>query len=222
MTMNQPVIADLGTWGDPVQESSVVKALAGAGQAAPPGSSIKRMLQLRYASHLIRSRGDCGCRAAPNTAKAIPVRKASSYALTGTTGVRATAWGEGTGRVNWGPSAADGPVPQPDGISHNPLGGRQRRRCGHSKRRADRIIQPGGEPRATGLAVVVRGCWCRLVVRPITDKMLATEIPTVAAYKQAPIRLRRWPQRQASLKPYWGKPTVRNFRGGGNEVDGLM
>ena len=37
MTMNHPVIADLGTWGDPVQESSVVKALAGAGQAAPPG-----------------------------------------------------------------------------------------------------------------------------------------------------------------------------------------
>jgi hypothetical protein len=25
------------------------------------------------------------------------------------------------------------------------------------------------------------------------------------------------------LKPYWGKPTVRNFRGGrGNEMNGLM
>jgi hypothetical protein len=25
------------------------------------------------------------------------------------------------------------------------------------------------------------------------------------------------------LKPYWGKPAVRNFRGGrGNEVDGLV
>src|SRR5438093_471243 len=101
------------------KESSVVKVLAGAGQATPPGRSIKRMLQLRYASHLVRSRGNCGCRAAPNTAKAIPLRKASSYALTGTTGVRATAWGERTGRVNWGPSAAGGSVPQPDGISHN-------------------------------------------------------------------------------------------------------
>src|SRR5439155_5211457 len=141
----------------------------------------------------------------------------------GITGVRATAWGEGTGGVNWGPSAAGGLFPQPGGIMHKPSGGRQRRRCGHSKRRADRTIQPDGEPRATGLAVVVRGCWCRLVARPITDKTLATEIPTVAAYKQARIRLRRWPRRQAGLKPYWGIPTVRNFRGGrGNEVDGLM
>ena len=168
--MSHPVIADLGFWGDPVQESSVVNVLAGAGPATPPGRSIKRMLQLRYASHLVRSRGNCGCRAAPNTAKAIPLRKASSYALTGTTGVRATAWGERTGRVNWGPSAAGGLVPQPDGIIHNPLGGRQRRRCGHSKRRADRIIQLGGEPRATGPAVVVRSSRCRLVARPTTDK----------------------------------------------------
>ena len=28
---------------------------------------------------------------------------------------------------------------------------------------------------------------------------------------------------EACLKPYWGKPAVRNFRGGrGNEMDGLM
>src|SRR6266568_7794727 len=103
MTMNHPVIADLGFRGDPAQESSVVKVLAGAGQATPPGRSIKRMLQLRYATHLVRSRGRCGCRAGANSAKAIPVRKASSNALSGTTGVRATAWGERIGRVNWGP-----------------------------------------------------------------------------------------------------------------------
>src|SRR5262245_24951646 len=36
-------------------------------------------------------------------------------------------------------------------------------------------------------------------------------------------RWRRWPWRQAGLKPYWGKPAVRNFRRGGrNEVQGLM
>ena len=184
---------------------------------------MKRTLQPRYATHLVRSRGVSGRRAGANSAKTEPARKTSSRAIAGATGVRATAWGERTGRVNWGPSAAGGLVPQPDGIIHKPLGGRQRRRCGHSKRRADRTIQPDGEPRATGLAVVVRGCWCRLVERPTTDKTLATEISTVAAYKQARIRLRRWPRRQAGLKPYWGKPTVRNFRGGrGNEVDGLM
>src|SRR5436190_8133593 len=223
MTMNHPVIADLDIWGDPVQESSVVKVLAGAGQATPAGRSIERMLQLRYASHLVGSRGNCGCRAAPNAAKAIPLRKASSYALTGTTGVRATAWGEGTGRVNWGPSAAGGSVPQPDGISHNPLGGRQRRRCGHSKRRSGRTIQPVGEPRATGPAVVVRSSRCQLVARPTMDKTPGNEIPTVTAYKPMLLHVRRWLWRQAGLKPYWGKPTVRNFRGGrGNEVDGLM
>src|SRR6266852_4117886 len=223
MTMNHPVIADLGFRGDPAQESSVVKVLAGAGQATPPGRSIKRMLQLRYATHLVRSRGRCGRRAAANSAKAIPVRKTSWYALTGTTGVRATAWGERTGRVNWGPSAAGGLVPQPDGIIHKPLGGRQRRRCGHSKRGACRTEQPAGEPRATGPAVVVRSSRCRLVARLTTDRPQRNEIPTVTAYKQAPTRPRRWPWRQAGLKPYWGKPTVRNFRGGGgNEVDGLM
>jgi hypothetical protein len=44
------------------------------------------------------------------------------------------------------------------------------------------------------------------------SKTRTEEISTVAAYK------RREPRRSlltARLKPYWGKPTVRNFRGGG-------
>ncbi len=156
-------------------------------------------------------------------AKAPPATKASSYAVAGITGVRATAWDKGTGRVNWGPSGAGGLGPQPGGIIHKPPGGRQRRRCGHSKRRADRTEQPAGEPRATGLAVGVRSSRCRLVARPTTDKPPGTEEPTATAYKRAWTRARRWPWRQAGLKPYWGKPTVRNFRGGrGNEVEGLM
>ena len=223
MTINHPVITDVGVWGNPAHESLVVKVLAGAGQATSPGRSIKRSLQLRYTAHVVRSRGTCGCRADADMAKAAPAAKQSSRAVAGTTGVRATAWGERTGRVNWGPSAAGGLVPQLDGIIHNPLGGRQRRRCGHSKRRAGRTIQPVGEPRATGLAVVVRSSRCRLVERPTTDKTPGNEIPTVTAYKRALTRLRRWPWRQASLKPYWGKPAVRNFRGGrGNDMQGLM
>ena len=99
----------------------------------------------------------------------------------------------------------------------------QRRGYGHSKRRADRTIEPVGEPRAIGLVVVVRSSGCRLDASPTTDTTPGTEIPTVTAYKQAWMRLRRWPWLEASLKPYWGKPTVRNFRGGrGNEVNGLM
>jgi len=214
----------MGLWGDPAHESLVVKALARAGRATSPGRSIKRTLQLRYATLAgSGTRGHVVAEPVQRWRRPMSARKASLSALVGATGVRATARGERTGRVNWGPSAAGGLFPQPGGIMHKPSGGRQRRRCGHSKRGADRTIQPDGEPRATGLAVVVRGCWYRLVARPTTDKTLATEIPTVAAYKQARIRLRRWPRRQAGLKPYWGKPTVRNFRGGrGNEVDGLM
>ena len=146
--------------------------------------------------------------------------KALSRAVVGTTGVRAAAWGAGTGRVNWGPSVAGGLVSQPDGINHKPSGGYQRRRCGHSKRGSDRTIQPVGEPRATGLAVVVRGSRCRLVVRPTTDKTPGTEIPAVTAYKRVGDHSRRWPWRQASLKPYWGKPAVRNFRGGQRKRSG--
>ena len=179
--MNHPVITDLRPWGDPSQASSVVKVLAEAGRATPPGRSIKRRLPLRYATHPVRIGGRCGCRTRAKRVKAEPAMKASSCAVAGTTGVRATAWGERTGRVNWGPSAAGGLVPQLDGIIHKPLGGRQRRRCGHSKPGADRTIQPDGEPRATGPAVVVRSSRCRLGASPTTDKTPGKEIPTVTA-----------------------------------------
>ena len=136
--MSHPVITDLGRRGDPAQASSVVNALARAGQATLTGRSIKRTLQLRYAAHAIWNRGTCGCRAGADSAKAEPARKTLLSALVGATGVRATAWGERTGRVNWGPSAAGGLDPQSGGIIHKPLGSRQRRRCGHSKRGAGR------------------------------------------------------------------------------------
>src|SRR3990172_9451804 len=222
MTNSHPVIIDMGLWGDPAHASSIVKARAGAGRATPPGRSIKRKLQLRYTTHGNRIRGTCGGRASAKVAKAVPAMKSSSSAVVGATGVRAAAWGERIGRVNWGPSAAGGWDPQFDGIIHKPSGGRQRRRCGHSKQRSGRTTEPAGEPRATGLVVLVRGLRCRLDASPTTAQTPETEIGTVAVYKRAGDGLRRWPRPEASLKPYWGKPTVRNFRGGGgNEVQGL-
>jgi hypothetical protein len=181
------------------------------------------MLQLRYTAHGFWKRGTSGCRASTEMAKAAPAMKASARAVAGATGLRARAWGQRAGRVNWGPSAAGGIGPQPGGISHKPPGGWQRRTCGHSKRRAGRTTEPAGEPRATGLAVVVSSSRCRLAARPITVRTPRAEIPAVTAYKLAPGRRRRGPWRQAGLKPYGGKPTVRNFRGGGrNERPGLM
>ena len=161
--MNHPVITDVNFRGDPVHASSVVKALVGAGQATPPGRSIKRTLQLRYADLAgSETRGSVVAESMQRRRRLTSARKTLSQALAGTPGVRATARGEGTGRVNWGPSGVGGLVPQRNGIIHKPLGGRQRRRCGHSKRRADRTLQPDGEPRATGLAVGVRSSRCRL------------------------------------------------------------
>jgi hypothetical protein len=223
MTTNHLVITDVGFWSNPAHASSVVKVLAMAGQATPPGRSIKRMLLLRYAVHLIWIGGICGRRARADWAKAIPTRKGSSQAIVGATGVRATAWGEGIGRVNWGPSAAGGLFPQLPGIIHNPWSGRQKRRWGHSKQRSGRTLQPAGEPRTPGPVVKARSLRCRLDASPTTEITPRNETDTVAAYKRTAPGARRWPRREAGLKPYWGKPAVRNFRGGGrNETHGLM
>ena len=224
MTIAHLVITDVDDRGDPIHGSSVVKVLAGAGQATPLGRSVKRTSQkLRNTTHAIRKTWNHVI-AEPLSTRRRPLsgRKISSRALSGITGVQAAARGEGIGRVKWGPSAASEQVSRPDGIMHKPESGRQRRRCGH-KLRSGRTTQPAGERRTTGPVVQLRSLRCRLVARPITDPTSRTEIRTVTAYKPAWQRWRRWPWPQAGLKPYWGKPAVRNFRGGGrNEVHGLM
>ena len=69
------------------------------------------------------------------------------------------------------------------------------------------------------------GVWCQKPLvppdaSPITEPTRADEISTVAAYK---LRVQRRSRLTACLEPYWGKPAVRNLRGGGgNEVNGLM
>ena len=203
LTMNPSSYSRRGAWGDPAHESSVVNVLSGAGPASAPGRSIKRTLQLRYTTHSIRIGGICGCRARTDGAKAFTD---AGEIVSDTRGDhRSTGGGMGAriNRVNWGPSAAGAQARGQAGINHKPPGGVQRRRCGHSKRGASRTIQPVGEPRATGSAVVVRSSRCRLVERPTTDKTPGNEIPTVTAYKRTSARPRRWPLPEARLKPYW-------------------
>ena len=186
MTIAHLVITDVDERGDPIHGSSVVKVLAGAGQATPLGRSVMRTSQKpRNTSHAIRKTWN-NVIAEPLSTWRRPMsgRKISSRALSGITGVQAAARGERIGRVKWGPSAASEQVSQPDGIMHKPEGGRQRRRCGHSKLRSGRTTQPAGEPRATGPVVQVRSLRCRLVARPITDPTSRTEIRTVTAYKR--------------------------------------
>jgi hypothetical protein len=152
-------------------------------------------LKLRDTTHAIRMWDYVVAEPLRMRRRPVSARKRSSGALAGTTGVQATARGERTDRINWGPSAAGELVSQPEGIMNKPEGGWQRRRCGHSKQRSGWTTQPVGEPRATGLAVQVRNLRCRLVARPTTDKTPKTEIRTVTAYKRAWERSRRWPWR---------------------------
>ena len=210
-----------GVWGDPAHASSVVNVLPGAGPASAPGRSIKRTLQLRYTTHSIRIGGTCGCRARTDGAKAFTD---AGVIVTSTRGDhRSTGGGMGAriDRVNWGPSAAGARAQGPAGINHKPPGGEQRRGCGHSKRRASRTTQPVGEPRATGRACSRQKSHVPLGRKSHYGITRAEEIATVAAYKSRDTERRSL--LTARLKPYWGKPAVRNFRGGrGNEVDGLL
>src|SRR5439155_25668495 len=63
MTMRPSSYNRRGQWGDPAHASSVVKVLTEAGQANSPGRNMKRMLQLRYTTHLTWIGGTSGCRA---------------------------------------------------------------------------------------------------------------------------------------------------------------
>ena len=98
--------------------------------------------------------------------------------------------------------------------------------CGHSKRRPSGTIQPAGEPRAAGLERPGNGP--RYLVRKdhrgaSGGRVMAykSEIIGCRCVSYANGRVNRWrrsPWLISSLKPYWGKPAVRNFRGGGGNV----
>jgi hypothetical protein len=98
--------------------------------------------------------------------------------------------------------------------------------CGHSKRRPGGTTQPAGEPRAAGLERPGNGP--RSLVR---KDHRGTRGGRVMAYKSVAVRRRcvsyangratgrrRSPWLISGLKPYWGKPAVRNFRGGGGNM----
>src|SRR5260370_14686563 len=121
--MRRACITSVGAGGAPTPERVVERPLTRAGRATPPGRSIKRTLQLRYATLAgSGTRGSVVAEPVQRWRRPLFTRKTSLSALVGATGVRATARGERTGRVNWGHSAAGGPVPHLDRINHKPLG----------------------------------------------------------------------------------------------------
>ena len=136
---------------DPRKLGSKSPGQSRASNISRPQHKANAAASLRYPRDL--DCGTCDCRATAKMAKAEPAMKAPSNAVVGITGVGAAAWSERIGRVNWGPSEVGGSDSQLDGIMNKPLGDPQRRRCGHSKQRSSRTIEPEGEPRATGLTV---------------------------------------------------------------------
>jgi len=119
-----------------------------------------------------------------------------------------------SGRINWGPCASL----EPRAISI---------KLAVARRSSDVAIvsqEAGGhynrwrsqgplDRRAVSEAASAAGAQARL-----RNKTRAEEIAAVAAYK---LQQRRLPL-TACLEPYWGKPAVRNLRGGGgNERNGL-
>jgi len=119
-------------------------------------------------------------------------------------------------RVNWGTSASR----KANGITKKP---------GVSGRSSDVAIvsdEAGGQNNRWRSQGPLDGCVVSEVVSAARRKpdygikTLTDEISTVAAYKLAG---QRRPLLTARLEPYWGKPAVRNLRGGGgNEVNGLV
>ena len=152
-------------------------------------------------------RGPSGCRAPPGGGEGQALRGTRRH-------TKENRRGKGNGtpssseRVNWGPSGR----PRTAGINHKPA---------DATRGADVAIvsnDPAGQYNRLGSQGPLGGC--------VVSEAMSTaggnshygstrldEISTVAASK--PLRQRRRARLKARLKPYWGKPTVRNFRGGG-------
>ena len=108
-------------------ESSKVNVLAGEGLTIPPGRSIKRTLQPRYASHVrIGVRGVAGAELLQRWRRLIQTAKKQSCATVWSVGVRKAArWKEACG-ANWGASRCQpiqGRRARTHRIMHKSMGG---------------------------------------------------------------------------------------------------
>src|SRR5882724_2595994 len=205
------VITDMRQ-SDRTHESSVVNVPPGAGLARFRAAALSECCRFVKQPHISRSVELSGCRALTEKAKAVPgvqARRSASWSHRSKDGGTESS----SDRLNWGTSGRRRTV----GISKETGGEDQKLGCGHSKLRGWRTEQPLAEPRATGRVCGVRSPTCRLDISPTTELTRLAEIATVTASK--PALGRRRAQLTARLKPYWGKPAVRNFRGGRGKPD---
>jgi len=202
------VITDV--WrSDPPCESSVVKFPSGAGKAR-----LRAVASSECCSFVKQTPAVSGKRGTKRLPS--PYRMGEGRAVRGTrchTNENRRSRGDGTQssseRVNWGPSGRRRAV----GINHKPT---------VATRSSDVAIvseEAGGQNNRRRSQGPLGGC-------VVSEAMSAAgrqshygietrmdEISTVAASKLA--ERRRRARLTARLKPYWGKPAVRNYRGGG-------
>jgi hypothetical protein len=200
--------------GDRPHASSVVNVPSRAGQARFRAAASSECC--RFVKHAARSLvcGDCGCRAPTGWAKARPETRTRGKAYWDHRS-RDSGTESSSSRVNWGPSACCRAV----GISND-----KPAVTGRSSDVAIVSQEAGGQNNRWRSQGPLGGCVVSEAVdaagpkarlRNLTD---TDEISTVSALKPPGRRTRL----TARLKPYWGKPAVRNFRGSrGNGMNEL-
>jgi hypothetical protein len=191
--------------------SSVVNVLSGAGLARFRAAAERECCRFVNRPHAVRMCGNCGCRVPTGWAKAtsgVPTRWSTSWSHRSRDGGTESS----SGRVNWGTSVrrrAVGINPKPAvadrssdvAIVSDEAGGQNNRR---------RSLGPLG---GWVVSDAVRAAWARARLR----KQNALGKDLHCGHVKAPERGRR-ARLTARLKPYWGKPAVRNFRGGRGNV----
>ena len=209
-TRTHVVIADVRK-GDQPHASSAVNVPTGAGQARCRAAALSECCRFVNRPHVVRLCGHCGCRARTGWAKAKPgvqTRRSASWNHRSRDGGTASS----SGRVNWGTSVRRRAV----GINPKPAV------AGRSSDVAIVSDEAGGQNnrwRSQGplggwvVSEAVRAAWAQARLRK--ENALGRDLHC------GRVKAPDWGRRArltARLKPYWGKPTVRNFRGGRGNV----
>jgi hypothetical protein len=188
---------------------------------------VRAVTQVNLSASLLDSRKNqracvCGCRATAKLAKATTVGEATAICNRSVHRGPGDGTYEQTHRLNWGPSLF---LPARDvGIDSEFIS------CRLEGRGADEVvvsIDPSGHynPVASQgpLDRIVSGNFLfSLPLRGGLDRKVHDRWKTngtLAAYKLfCFVAARRRSRLNSCLKPYWGKPAVRNFRGGGENT----
>jgi len=164
----------------------------------------------------------CGCRATANLAKATTVDEATAICNRPIHRGPGDGTYEQTHRLNWGPSLL--PPVWVGGLGSESISCRVEERGAHEvivsddpegqhNPLASQGPLDGIDVRRFRLSIPLRGC---LVPRDHYRRKTNTPLTVYKLFRFTAAERRS--RSNSRLKPYWGKPTVRNFRGGGENT----